>query len=336
MKRAVITFPRGFSVSFPNQNPLCPIRKSDDEPPTKERPRRLAGPRAGQPCRRIDLGDCCLRRGRELRIGRRPRLRRLPGPAPSKRHPPLPGLGETGAAPGAAVVGAGAVDAAAPPAGAAGLEPDVQVVRFQGPRGLVVDVLAPQPVPVPTGDGGGIITVGLKRGVGYRLRITNIPERPGAELFPVIEVVGHLHRPEGVDPGKYPIRVVFNQDDLEDTVDRSRLVTKVIYLEDPDQAIPFRMAKDQVPVLTLNPTEPPLRVASALGRPVAIVRLGARQPTGEEIQAGAAGDLGLDWAANIGSGPCPFLSQGRRAVHAPVRAGVCLRSAPRSTVVASR
>jgi len=208
------------------------------------------------------------------------------------------------------VVGPEAAVGAVPPAGAAALEPDVQVVRFQGPPGLVVEVLAPTPVPVPPGDGGGIITVGLKRGVGYRLRIANIPVRPGSELFPAIEIVGHLHRPEGVDPGKYPIRVVFNQDDLDDVVDRARLVTKVIYLEDPDQAIPLRMAKDQVPVLTLNPTEPPLRVATALGRPVAIVRIGGRRPTAQEIQAGAAGDLGLDWAASVGSGPCPFLSEG--------------------------
>ncbi len=184
------------------------------------------------------------------------------------------------------------------------------MVRFQGPPGLIVEVLAPTPSPVPAGDGGGIITVGLKRGVGYRLRIANAPERPGSELYPVIEIVGHLHRPEGVDPAKYPIRVVFNQDDLDDTIDRTRLVTKVIYLEDPDQAIPFRMPKDEVPVLTLSPTEPPLRVASALGRPVAIVRMGMRKPTIEEIQAGPTGDAGLDWASAIGSGPCPFVTQG--------------------------
>jgi hypothetical protein len=134
-------------------------------------------------------------------------------------------------APGTAVVAPDAVAAGVAPPGIAVLDPDVQVVRFQGPPGLAVEVLAPAPTPVSIGDGGGIITVGLKRGVGYRLRLTNIPERPGIELFPVIEVVGHLHRPEGIDPGKYPIRVVFNQDDLDDTVDHARLVTKVIYLD---------------------------------------------------------------------------------------------------------
>jgi hypothetical protein len=189
------------------------------------------------------------------------------------------------------------------------LDPELQVVRFQGPEGLSVEVLSPAPYPAPTGDGKGILTTGLKRGVGYRLRVSNIPLRPGVEIFPVVEVVGHLHRPEGIDPGKYPIRVIFNQDDLDDVVDRGRLVTKVIYLEDPDQAAPFRMKKDEIPVVTLNPTEPPLRVATGLGRPMAIVRIGGRQPSIEEIQGGPAGDLGLDWAAKIGAGPCPFVNQ---------------------------
>src|SRR5262249_35067616 len=138
-------------------------------------------------------------------------------------------------APGSAIVGG---DAAPAPAPQPAIEPDVQIVRFQGPPGLFVEVLSPAPVPVPVGDHDGVATVGVKRGVGYRLRVSNIPERPGASLFPVIEVVGHLHRPENIDPAKYPIRVIFNEDELFATVDHARLVTKVIYLEDPDQALP--------------------------------------------------------------------------------------------------
>jgi uncharacterized repeat protein (TIGR01451 family) len=187
------------------------------------------------------------------------------------------------------------------------LDPEVQVVRFQGPSGLLVEVLAPAPIPVPVGDGQGILTVGLVRGMGYRLRLSNIPERPSAELFPVVEVVGHLHRPENIDPAKYPIRVVFNQDDLEGAVDRGRLITKVIYLEDPDQALPLRMAKDEIPVVTLSPVEHPLRVASALGRPMAIVRLGGRTPAPEDLDPNAIGDLGLDWVVATSRGPCPYL-----------------------------
>ena len=227
----------------------------------------------------------------------------VPGPAPAES--PVAGPTITASpAHDAAVAG----DPAAAGPAVVTLSPDVQVVRFQGPEGVIVEVLGPAPTPVPQGDSGGILTVGLKRGVGYRLRIANIPERPGVELFPVIEVVGHLHRPEGIDPGKYPIRVIFTLEDIDTVLNQGRLVTKVVYLEDPDQALPFRMPKDQIPVVSLNPTEHPLRVASALGRPMAIVRLGGRRPTIEEVQGGP-GDLGLDYAANLGSRPCPFVNQ---------------------------
>ncbi len=194
------------------------------------------------------------------------------------------------------------------PDGPPALDPTVQVVRFQGPEGLGVDVLAPEPSPVPLGDGGGIGTVGLQRGVGYRLRLSNITERPGVELFPVIEVVGHLHRPREINPAKYPIRIVFSDEELWDVVDRGRLVTKVIYLEAPEQAIPIKLSKDQIPVVTLNPTEQPLKVAQALGRVIAIVRIGGRRPTVDEINAGATGDVGLDAVAAVGNVHCPFVS----------------------------
>jgi uncharacterized repeat protein (TIGR01451 family) len=233
--------------------------------------------------------------------------------------PGVPGVIPPGPPPGAVVAGPPVVadeSTVVAPSGAAVangpsgpvLAPDVQVVRFQGPEGVVVEVLGPDPTPVPQGDGGGILTVGLKRGVGYRLRISDIPERPGAELFPVIEVVGHLHRPEGIDPGKYPIRVIFTLEELDTVLNQGRLVTKVVYLEDPDQALPYRMTKDQIPTVTLNPTEHPLKVASALGRPMAIVRIGGRRPTMEEVEGGP-GDVGLDYAASLGSRACPYLMQ---------------------------
>jgi uncharacterized repeat protein (TIGR01451 family) len=215
--------------------------------------------------------------------------------------------------PAGMVVAPGSMPGDAPAPGMPVLAPEVQIVRFQGPPELEVEVLAPKPMPVSIGDGHGITTVGLVRGVGYRLRVGGIPERPAAELFPVIEVVGHLHRPAGIDPAKYPIRVVFNMEDLVDAVDKGRLVTKVIYLEDPDQALPLRMSKDQIPVVTISPNEHPLQVASALGRPMAIVRLGGRTPAAEDLNPNAIGDLGLDWAAGLGRERCPYLlSDGNR------------------------
>ena len=96
--------------------------------------------------------------------------------APRRRssfpRPPLRSRTPRKAFPGRPWSGPGAPPVRPRPPGTPVLEPDVQVVRFQGPPGLIVEVLAPAPIPVPIGDGGGIITVGLKRGVGYRLRVT--------------------------------------------------------------------------------------------------------------------------------------------------------------------
>ena len=131
--------------------------------------------------------------------------------------------------------------------------------------------------------------------MAYRLRESAISRNdPTASFIPSSKSSATCIAPKGSTPANTRFASCSIRIDLDDTVDRSRLVTKIIYLEDPDQAIPFRLPKDQVSVLTLSPTEPPLRIASALGRPVAIVRMGVRKPTVEEIQAGLGGDVGLD------------------------------------------
>lgn len=163
------------------------------------------------------------------------------------------------------------------------LPPDVQVVRFTGPEGVVVEVMGPRTEPVAIGDGRGLATVGLRVGTAYQLRVSNLPERPDAVLFPMVELVGHLHRPAGIDPAKYPIRVPISLDDIDEVLNRGRMITEVVYLEDPEQAIPFSFPKDEVPVVTLSPVEDPLKVAPALGRVVAILRIGGRAPTAQDL-----------------------------------------------------
>ncbi|MEW4566515.1 DUF11 domain-containing protein [Tautonia sp. JC769] len=197
---------------------------------------------------------------------------------------------------GVAVVGE------APAPGGPTLPPQIQVVRLSGPLGMGIEVLEPAPMVLSDPNDDPAIhglTVGLQVGVGYRLRLTNLPNQPGAEVFPVVEVVGHLHRPADIDPTRFPIRVIFSQEDLIDVAESGRLVTQIVYLESPDQALPLSIPKDQIPVTTLGPGEEPLRVAGALGRVMAIVRLGGRTPVSGE-------PLGGFGAAHLGVGPCPF------------------------------
>lgn len=190
--------------------------------------------------------------------------------------------------------------------GAPAIPHDVQVVRFSAPDSTKIEVLGPAPEPIvaPEPNASGL-TVGLKVGVAYRLKLSNLPNAPGVELFPMVEFVGHLHRPPNVDPLKFPVRIPFTMDDLEDAGVRGRMVTSVIYLEAPELAVPVSMPKDQISVVTLSPVESPMKIAPGLGRVMAIVRVGGRAPTVDELSG--APDYPM-------TGPgCPFsLADGGR------------------------
>ena len=212
------------------------------------------------------------------------------------------------------------------------------MVRFQGPPGLI----------------GRSARPGAKPGARRRRRRNhhrrpqarrripppsqrNIPERPGRELYPVIELVGHLHRPEGIDPGKYPIRV-----DLQSG--RSRRHGRPQPAGDQDHLSRRSRPGDSVPHAQgpgIRPDAQPDRAAPdgsprRWGGPIAIVRMGVRKPTVEEIQAGSGGDVGLDWAASIGSGPCPFLTPGGAKCGLPCGPVCTARPRPKQPIAASR
>jgi len=181
---------------------------------------------------------------------------------------PPPPLTEAGTGPGAE-----------PEAGGwAPLPPHIQVVQLRAPRGATIEVVEPAVEPLPTSSAEDGLLVGLPIGVPYRLRIRNLPTHPESELFPVVELIGHLHRPDDIDPTRFPIRIQFEQEDVDNVLDHGQLVTHVVYLEDPDLALPLHLPDGKIPVATLEPTEEPFRVADALGRVMAVVRLGGRVP----------------------------------------------------------
>ncbi len=243
--------------------------------------------------RRAGLGAALVALG--LISARTAPAQEVPAPAPAPTLAPAPAAGPVrpltalpAPAPGTAVVG-GPV-----------LAEDVQVVRFSVPEGTRLEVLGPPAEPLTVADAQSAgLTFGLRVGVAYRLKLSNLPNAPGGELFPEVELVGHLHRPPGIDPMKFPIRIPFSFEDLDDAAVKGRLVTQYVYLEDPDQALPISFPKDQIPVVTLSPAESPLKVAAALGRTVAIVKVGGRAPTPDELTG--AGDY------TFPNMPCPFI-----------------------------
>ncbi len=121
----------------------------------------------------------------------------------------------------------------------------------------------------------GTTQAGLLVGHVYRLQIKDMPELAGMELYPTIEVLDRLHPPPGRETA-YPVPVEFSLDELEAAA-AGGLVTKVVYLEQPDLASP-KAQTDRIPTATLHSRANVLAEADRVGRPLAIVRLGSRLP----------------------------------------------------------
>ncbi len=110
----------------------------------------------------------------------------------------------------------------------------------------------------------------------YRFQVTNIPGQPGAELFPTVEVIDRTYPPSH-QASAFPVEVAITQEDLILAL-QGRLVTRVVYLEDPHRALPTRQPDGQQEWFEAGEGEDPLDVARTLGRPMAILRIGGRVP----------------------------------------------------------
>ncbi len=119
--------------------------------------------------------------------------------------------------------------------------------------------------------------VGMLIAPVYRLRVINIPDQPGAEVFPTIELVNRLYPPVG-EEFRFSVPIEIAQQDLLMAIE-GKFVTRVIYLENPRNALPSAQgADDTQQYFEIRPTEDPLAVADRLGRPMAILRMGGRLP----------------------------------------------------------
>ncbi len=119
-------------------------------------------------------------------------------------------------------------------------------------------------------------TFGMRPGYLHRVQISNPPGHPGIELFPTLEVRGTLYLPPKLHAASYPAAVVFTAEEI-DRVLHGVLLTKVIYLEDPEKAFAVSTSVDGPVELDAGRGENPLAEAMERGRPMVIVRLGSRQ-----------------------------------------------------------
>lgn len=157
-----------------------------------------------------------------------------------------------------------------------------QPVRIRVPQGARIALAAEGSfMDSPPGD----TLVGMQVGPVYRLRVSDIPNNPGLEVFPTVEVVDRLYPPPGLSL-RFPIPVELTQEELE-LAARGSFVTRVIYIEDPHTALPIvQPAEGEQPWIEAPPGEDPLVTADERGRAVAILRIGSRVP-GAAAQAAA-------------------------------------------------
>lgn len=110
----------------------------------------------------------------------------------------------------------------------------------------------------------------------YRFKISDIPLHEGEEIYPTVEMINRTYPPAG-KAIEFPIEIDLTKEDLELAL-TGNLVTKVIYLEDPEKASPADTSKDFRLSETLFLGEDPVSVAEKFGLVMAIVRLGSRIP----------------------------------------------------------
>lgn len=152
-----------------------------------------------------------------------------------------------------------------------------QPIRINVPQGVKVAVAQ---------EGGyvhneeGVAVFGFLTGHNYRLRLNNIPLYADQELYPSLEVVNRLYPPAGKEY-EFPVVVDVTREDIELAL-KGHLVTRIIYLENPEGAIPVdsTQASGKVSVDVRDGVDP-LAVAESRGAVMAIFRIGSRLPTEE-------------------------------------------------------
>ncbi len=120
------------------------------------------------------------------------------------------------------------------------------------------------------------LMAGMLIGSVYRFQIVGIPDAEGAELYPTVEIIDRTYPPNGLAL-RYPIPINLDQDDLEAALN-GQLVTRVIYLEDPQTSVALPENPLSTRAIEISHFQDPLEVADRFGRPVAIVRIGSLLP----------------------------------------------------------
>lgn len=148
-------------------------------------------------------------------------------------------------------------------------------VRFVGPAGMRITWF------VPGTDGKNAPSTQYLEAPGrynflqaaiYRLKLSDIPNRAGVELYPTLEVVPASSRAQAF-LAHSAVPVSFTEEDLEQ-VASGNYVVKVIYLPDPQFQDLASTGPDEVVSSRLEPGQDPIAEAHRRGSILLVVRLG--------------------------------------------------------------
>jgi hypothetical protein len=145
------------------------------------------------------------------------------------------------------------------------------------------------------------------QGAMFRLKLTNLPQREGVELYPTLEVAPVTPRTDAY-LAHSPIPIQFTDEDL-DQVLSGNYVTKVIYLPDPEFQELALAGVETLVSTRLDPGVDPIVEADRRGSILAILRMGNLdlQLPGQMISQADAGVQRADFYQ--GSGSREFSSQ---------------------------
>jgi uncharacterized repeat protein (TIGR01451 family) len=128
--------------------------------------------------------------------------------------------------------------------------------------------------------------LGLRPGYIYRFELSNLPFAPGRTLYPEVEIRGTLVPRPGMKYMDWPTPLYFTANDIERAL-LGAVISKAIYLEDPEKAIPAEFGLNAPVELPVDTEQQAIKDAIASGRLVAILRLGNRKPDAEWLKATA-------------------------------------------------
>jgi hypothetical protein len=148
-------------------------------------------------------------------------------------------------------------------------------VRFAGPNGMKVTwyvpgedgkpQLAPTSLEVPG-------RYNFTQAAIYRLKLSNIPGRPGLELYPTLEVVPSNNR-TSTFLAHSSVPLVFTQEDFDQVASGNYLV-KVVYLPNPQFQDLAVTGPNEIVSSRLEPGADPIAEALSRGSILLVVRLG--------------------------------------------------------------